>query len=361
MTTYVKKFSEVAAEDVETVGGKCASLGEMLSAGFPVPPGFAVTVDAYEDFRDASRLRDELATIVRGVDASSKASLDAAHKQCQQLILERELPAGINRAIRREYRKLCEHIAAESGQDGVTDVPVAVRSSATDEDGAEASFAGQQETYLWVQGADAVVQKVRECWASLYTPQAIAYRSGMQPAEGAEASRISVAVQLMVDADIAGVAFTVSPTTGDRSIVAINASWGLGEGVVSGEVTPDEYWVRKIGPTIRDIRVGKKTHKYVSASSRQGTEFVDVAAELQEARALDDETVLRLTDLAKKVEKHYGVPQDIEWAIHGTSIYLLQSRPETNWKKNSKARKNAAQKKPTTGLLGFVGSATKGV
>ncbi|MGM7666469.1 PEP/pyruvate-binding domain-containing protein [Microbacterium sp. A93] len=368
MTTYVRPFGELRATDRDTVGGKCASLGEMVGAGLPVPDGFAITVAAFEDFRDASSLRQDLQDLVQGTRDAGPQQLQQAHDRAVELILHRPLPESLEREITNAYRAL----AAETAElRGLTDteserIPVAVRSSATDEDGDAASFAGQQETFLWVSGAEDVVAKVRECWASLYTPQAISYRAGMEDTEGAEASRISVAVQLMADADVAGVTFTVSPTTGDRSVIAINASYGLGQAVVSGEVTPDEYWLSKIGPTLRDTRVADKAHEYVPNAAATGIELRDVDPERRSRACLTEQEVLQLAEIAIRVEKHYGQPQDIEWALErrpdgSSQVMLLQSRPETNWKKR-KEEQNARTKDKgaTAGLLGMISSASKG-
>jgi pyruvate, water dikinase len=217
---------------------------------------------------------------------------------------------------------------------GAPDLPVAVRSSAVAEDGAANSFAGQQETYLWVRGGDEVVTRVRDCWASLFTPQAVAYRAKLDEAHRDEASKMAVGVQEMVDAEVAGVAFTVSPTTGDPSVMAVNASWGLGEAVVSGEVTPDEYWLSKIGLTVTRKTVTHKAHRCIPSPTGPGTQIVDVPPELADVQCISDELLHELGEIALRVEKHYGSAQDIEWALArdadgGHRFMLLQSRPET--------------------------------
>ncbi|WP_413249111.1 PEP/pyruvate-binding domain-containing protein [Sinomonas flava] len=370
MATYTLPFGELGAADRPRVGGKCASLGELVQAGLPVPDGFAVTVEAFEDYRDASDLRDRLADLVTSTEGAGPQALQKAHDDAVHLILHRPLPERVERDIRESYFALSRATARRRGiADGdraAESVPVAVRSSSVDEDGDSASFAGQQETYLWVSGADEVVKKVRECWASLYTPQAIAYRSGMEAADGAAASRISVAVQLMAAADVAGVTFTVSPRTGDRSVIAINASYGLGQAVVSGEVTPDEFWLSKLGPSIMTTRIADKAHEYVPASDGHGVVLQDVDESRRQAPCLSEAEILQLAEIGMQVEKHYGTPQDIEWALErgadGTAhVMLLQSRPETQWKKrkDETARANATSS-PTTGLLGLISATTKG-
>ncbi|MFD3582275.1 PEP/pyruvate-binding domain-containing protein [Streptomyces sp. NPDC058683] len=364
MGKYTRSFHQLGAADRPSVGGKCASLGELVRAGLPVPDGFAVTVDAYEEFRDASDLRERLKGLVRGADPDSARSLQAAHERATALILERDLPAAVEEDIRAAYLELSRETARRRGTGDPDRIPVAVRSSSVDEDGDAASFAGQQETYLWVVGVDAVLAKVRECWASLYTPQAIAYRCGMSDTDGNEASRISVAVQLMANADVAGVTFTVSPRTGDRSVIAVNASWGLGQAVVSGEVTPDEYWLTKVGPAVTESRIVTKLREYVPAPDGTGVILREVAAPRRRVACLSESDLLHLAEIALRVERHYGCPQDIEWALErdadGTCrVMVLQSRPETNWRRR-KREKGRATTKATTDLLGFVASAAKG-
>lgn len=364
MGKYTRRFHQLGSADRPLVGGKCASLGEMVQAGLPVPDGFAVTVDAYEDFRDASDLREELKRLVRGADPDSPQSLQAAHERATALIRGRDLSAAVEEEIREAYLELSRETARRRGTGDPARTPVAVRSSSVDEDGDAASFAGQQETYLWVVGEDAVLAKVRECWASLYTPQAIAYRSGMSDTDATEASRISVAVQLMANADVAGVIFTVSPRTGDRSVIAVNASWGLGQAVVSGEVTPDEYWLTKIGPSVTGSRIASKPHEYVPAPDGTRVILRDVEESRRDASCLSESELMQLAEIALRVERHYGCPQDIEWALEhdadGTSrVMLLQSRPETNWRKR-KQEKSRSATKATTDLLGFVAAAAKG-
>ncbi|MGY1602260.1 PEP/pyruvate-binding domain-containing protein [Geodermatophilus sp. SYSU D00815] len=343
---FTRPLAGLRLTDRPAVGGKCASLGELLAAGIAVPDGFAVTVDAFELFRDTGGLRDRLKAVVLAADAASPSSLEAAQREAIGLIDRAELPADVVREIREGYASLC----ARAGRD---DLPVAVRSSAVAEDGDAASFAGQQETYLWVVGADDVVEHVRACWASLYTPQAIAYRSGLDDDEARRATQISVGVQTMVDAAVAGVAFTVSPRTGDRSVVAVNASWGLGHAVVSGEVTPDEFFVSKADWSVTSRRVAHKAHRCLPDPSGSGTVTVEVPPELRDRPCLDDATLRELAELAVRVERHYGCPQDIEWALdrHSSSLVLLQSRPETTWRTR---KAEARAKQPATGYLGML-------
>lgn len=325
MTAYTRWFGDVRLGDRDAVGGKCASLGELLAAGVAVPDGFAVTVAAFDAVRAAGGVGEVLDRLVAGCDAGSRAGLADVQRRAAELLGAAPLPDGLAAGVRAGYAELCRRA-------GCDDVPVAVRSSAVAEDGAAASFAGQQETYLWVRGADEVLRRVRDCWASLYTPPAVAYRSALGDAQRREASRIAVGVQEMVDARVAGVAFTVSPVTGDPSVVAVNASWGLGEAVVSGVVTPDEYWVSKVGPAPLRATIGHKAVRCVPAAT--GTVLVDVPGELVDVPCLDDALLVELATIAVRVERHYGAPQDIEWALAddgdgGHRFLLLQSRPET--------------------------------
>lgn len=350
MTGHIRPFAELRMGDRPEVGGKCASLGELLWAGIDVPDGFAVTVSAFEQFRDTGTLRTDLRGLVRGADPASSRSLQEAHGRATALVRATPVPPDIDAAVREAYAALCRAVGAEDDA-----LPVAVRSSAVAEDGDAASFAGQQETYLWVVGAESVVEHIRACWASLYTPQAIAYRTRLSEEQAHEATRISVAVQAMVDADVSGVAFTVSPRTGDRSVVALNASWGLGHAVVSGEVTPDEYWVSKVGPRITATTVATKTRRCVADPSGAGTRSEDVPAELRDVACLSEDDVLALTELAVRIEEHYGCPQDIEWSRTGDRFLVLQSRPETSWR-GRRAKARAAR---PAGYLGLVQAAAK--
>lgn len=359
---YIRDFRELRSGDRELVGGKSASLGEMVAAGLPVPDGFAVTVDAFEAFRDTGDVRARLRALVQGADVGSASALARAHEDAVAIVLGSPVPGDVEAEIRSGYADLCARVAALRGGPA-TDLPVAVRSSSVDEDGDAASFAGQQESYLWVLGADEVVERVRECWASLYTPQAIAYRHGMSPEEAAAASRISVAVQIMAHAEVAGVTFTVSPRTGDRSVVAINASWGLGQSVVSGEVTPDEYWLSKIGPEVVSSTVADKAHEYVPAPEGRGVLLREVDDERRRIPCLDEAAAIELAAIAMRVEQHYGHPVDVEWALERSAdgqrrVLLLQARPETNWKRR---KEQEAAKPASLGYLaGIVSQVAKG-
>lgn len=358
--TYTVEFASLRLADRPRVGGKCANLGELTAAGIDVPAGYAVTVEAFEAVGRLDDLAGRLRALVDAVDPTSTTDLLAVQERATALIMAARLPEGFEDEVRSGYAQLC-------GRAGNDALPVAVRSSAVAEDGHQSSFAGQQETFLWVIGADDVIDRIRACWASLFTPQAVAYRTKLDEATRAEAIRMSVAVQEMVAADVAGVAFTVSPTTGDPSVVAVNASWGLGEAVVAGEVTPDEYWLSKIGPTITRSTVAHKQTRCVPSTTGKGTAMVEVQEDLQDVACLSDEELLELAALAIRVEKHYGSAQDIEWAmVHPVGgparFLLLQSRPDTTHVASKAAQQPAANAGTASYLsvLKNLGASTRG-
>ena len=358
--TYIRRFGDLRLTDRPDVGGKCASLGELIHAGIEVPDGFAVTAAAFEAFRDQGTLRGDLKRIVRSVDPSRSSDLDAAHTAATELVAATPIPQEVVHEIAAAYGELCEAAGDEA-------LPVAVRSSGISEDGDVTSFAGQQETYLWVVGAHDVIDHVRACWASLYTPQAIAYRSQLSEEVAFESTLISVGVQAMVDAEVAGVAFTVSPRTGDRSVMAINASWGLGQAVVSGEVTPDEYWLSKIGLDVTSSTVAHKTMQCVPSTTGRGVITIPVPDDQQDVACLTPESIRELADIAIRVEQHYGCPQDIEWARTRARnggparIVLLQSRPETSWKKRQAESRAKTGSSAAASYLSVIQNAGTGV
>ncbi|MDH5532700.1 MAG: phosphoenolpyruvate synthase, partial [Candidatus Bathyarchaeota archaeon] len=301
-------FEEVGKEGVPLVGGKVANLGEMLRAGIPVPPGFAVTAQAYKKFITETGIAEKIyKTIEETVtDINVPQQFEEASKRVRKIIESTPIPREIEEAIEKAYKKLSKRTKS-------TRVFVAVRSSATAEDLPGASFAGQQETYLNVRGDRELVQKTIRCWSSLFTPRAIYYR--IQKGFKHEQVLISVGVQKMVDAKTAGVTFTINPVTGEQNQIVIEANWGLGESVVSGAVTPDNYVVDKKTLKIIDKKIGKKVIEYVSDPKTGKTIHVDVSAERQKQPCLTDEEIVKLAELAKRIEEHYGQPQDIEWAI----------------------------------------------
>jgi len=337
-------FEQLSKEDVPLVGGKNANLGEMINAGIPVPPGFAITAEAYREFITETGIAKKIYRIIEETvtDTNDPKQYEEASKKVRELIEATPMPNEIEKAIRTAYEEL-------NKRTNTNEVSVAVRSSATAEDLADASFAGQQETFLNVKGADELVKKTVKCWSSLFTPRAIFYRT--QKGFKHEDVLISVGVQKMVDAKAAGVAFTVNPVTGEPDQIVIEANWGLGESVVSGAVTPDHYVVDKNTLRIIEKRIVKKTVEYIRDPKTGKTIHAEVEAERQEIPCLTDEEVVKLAEIAKQIEKHYGTPQDIEWAIDRDSpfpenIFIVQSRPETVWSLK-KAPPVEAPKPPT--------------
>ena len=329
---YTLNFEEVNKASLPMVGGKNASLGEMIRAGIRVPPGFAVTTDSYLNFIAEAGIKDKVFKILAKVDAEDVTSLDGASAEVQKLINEALIPSDIEKAIREDYGCLCDKC-------GVERMPVAIRSSATAEDLPTASFAGQQDTYLWIEGTDNVIRRVQQCWASLFTPRAISYR--IKNSFPHEKVLISVGVQKMVNSRAAGVMFTLNPVNGDPSKVVIEGSWGLGEAVVSGSVTPDKFVVDKIVLEINERTISPKNIQCVYDPERGEVVHADVALETQTKPCMDDDEIKELVTIAKRIEEHYGCPQDIEWAIDkGLSfpenIFTVQSRPETVWSQRRK-------------------------
>jgi cytochrome P450 len=314
---FVRDLAACGAEDVAVVGGKAAGLGTLTQAGFPVPGGFAVTTAAYaEALRDgvAERVSREL----RDLDCDDVRAVGDCAARLRLLVETTPLPAAVAGAIRAAYRALGE------------DVPVAVRSSATAEDGAQDSFAGQQDTYLWVVGEDQVVEHVRRCWASLFSARSIAYRAERGIAH--DDVGMGVAVQRMVAARAAGVAMTLNPANGDRSKIAIEASFGLGESVVSGTVTPDSLLVDKVMLDVVGERVACKEIELVADVAAGCVTEREVEEERRSTPALSPAEARQVAALAKRAAQHYGVPQDVEWAVaEDATVLLLQSRPETVW------------------------------
>lgn len=337
MTTVqpVLGFADIGRDDVPLVGGKGASLGELLRAGVRVPDGFVVTTTAFRDAMGA--LADEVGRRVTDLDPGDAERLATVTAEIRQRVASAPPPTPVADAVLAGYARLYT-------QAGEPDLPVAVRSSATSEDSADASFAGLQDTYLWVHGGQSVLDHVRRCWASLYSVESVTYRlrRGIPETDLA----MAVVVQRMVGSRSSGVMFTRSPQTGDRSVIAIDASWGLGSAVVSGDVTPDSFVVNKVDGEIVRRTVATKTRWHQPDPSGHGVVETDVPTQLRDVPAVDDEEIAELVAIARKVEAHYGCPQDIEWAVSrtappGENVFLLQSRPETVWAEKDAARNQA--------------------
>ena len=322
---HVEFFEELRKEDVAVAGGKGANLGELTHAGIPVPPGFVVTSKTYDQFIKETGIFDEIMDILDALDVNKNKELQASAVKIKKIITETTMPDEIKTIIIEAYNALCHRI-------GKDDVFVAIRSSATAEDLPEASFAGQQDTYLNIRGSEDVVEYVQKCWASLFESRAIFYREE----NDFDHSKvyIAVVVQEMVNAEKAGVMFTVHPSTGEEKIL-IEAAWGLGEGVVSGTVTPDTCWYDKEKNEILDYKISDKKVMFDRDPDTGHTVKVDVPEDLREKRVLSNDEITQLAQLGKRIQNHYNFPQDTEWAIEGGKIYMLQSRPVTTLGKDN--------------------------
>ena len=330
--SYIIDFKDLDKNALPQVGGKNASLGELINAGIRVPPGFAVTTDSYLSFITKTGIKDEILNIISKLKPGDIDSLNATSSEIQQLIINKQLPDSIRSIIDDNYAELCRMCEVE-------DLPVAVRSSATAEDLPNASFAGQQDTYLWIKGASRVVDRVQRCWASLWTARAIDYR--IKNDFPHEKVLISVGVQKMVNAKSAGVMFTLNPTNGDLSKVVIEGSWGLGETVVSGSVNPDKFVVDKIIMETTEKTISTKHVECVFDAEKGETVEAPVDEEMQCFCCLEDKEVKGLVEMANNIEKHYGRPMDIEWSIDKDlsfpdNLFIVQARPETVWSQRKK-------------------------
>ena len=315
---YVQKFEDLNKSDIGIAGGKGANLGELTQAGIPVPPGFVVTAETYEKFMEDSGINDKVLDILDQIDINDTKALQAAAEEIKSIIIETPIPDDMVMFIKEAYNQLCQRVGEE-------DTDVAIRSSATAEDLPEASFAGQQDTFLHVSGDEEVIEYIRKCWASLFEARAIFYREE----NNFEHSKvlIAVVVQKMAIADKAGVMFTVNPSTGEE-IALIEGSWGLGEAVVSGDVTPDNYQVDKTNNEIINVTISDKKVMYTNDESGTSVK-VNVPENLRMERVLSDDELIELTEMGKRVQAHYGEPMDTEWAFERDNLFLLQARPIT--------------------------------
>lgn len=346
--SYVSGFAEVGLRDRPHVGGKGGSLGELQRAGIAVPPGFVVRTDAFERFLARIEADWPVRARISSLDAEDLSAIERCCAAVRSRFEEMPLPSDLERQIELAHAQLC----------GVRGMPVAVRSSATTEDAVDASFAGLQDTYLWVKDLRQILRRVRSCWASLYSVGSVSYRRQRNMLEHAVA--MAVVIQVMVDARAAGVMFTRSPTTGDRSVITIEGAWGLGSAVVGGEVTPDR-WV--LGKVTGDITVREISDKHIrhAPAAGGGIETVPVPESSRRAPSLSDEQLQALRGIGRRVERHYGCPQDIEWAIDGADgeVLLLQSRPETVWASKEAAPAASAAPNPFTHVMSIFGGKDK--
>lgn len=330
---YIRWFNEINKDDIQMVGGKGANLGELTQKGLEVPPGFCVTAVAYKYFIEKSNLSGVIREKIEKLDVEDSAELQKVSKEIRDLIVKQPIPQDLADEIKTAYDQFNNNIGVQDGE-------VAVRSSATAEDLPEASFAGQQDTYLHIRGTEELLNHVRKCWASLWTARAIYYRE-KQKFDHFEVA-LSVVVQKMVNSEKSGVMFTANPVTSDTNQIMINASWGLGEAVVSGTVTPDEYVVDKNTKEVVEKHIADKLVMIVRKDEGVGTVKVEVkdylGPEYVNKQCLTDDEILQLVDYGMKIESLYGSHQDIEWGFDKDTkkLYILQARPITTLKGENK-------------------------
>lgn len=333
---FVLWFHEIDKEDVEIVGGKGANLGEMTQAGFPVPEGFVVTSAAYKYMIAENQLEDRIKALLKGLDVEDPDALNRASHAVQQVIERSPFPKTIEEAVFKAYDKL--------GRDPL----VAVRSSATAEDLPQASFAGQQETYLNVRGDASLLIHIRKAWASLFEPRAIYYR--VQQGFDHFKVALAVPVQRMVQSDVSGIMFTLNPVTNDKKTIIVEAIWGLGEKIVQGAITPDHYEVDK---STLEVLSTKTVHQDIEMV-KDGDGNIDrkVPKSRIEKKKLTDKQIVEIATLGKRLQQHYFFPQDIEWAMENGRMYIVQTRPITTIEATTeKHAKSVAAKKAISGKL----------
>jgi pyruvate,water dikinase len=316
----IRWFADITLNDRATVGGKGGSLGELVRAGITVPAGFVVSTTAFEQVLAALEKQGPIRSRIESLTLQDLRGIRLLSEEARARIQAASFPEDVRAEIIAAHSNLCSENPHW---------PLAVRSSATTEDAEDASFAGLQDTYLWVTDPETTLKNVLCCWASLYSVPSLAYRLKRKVPESGVA--IAVVVQRMVNARTAGVMFTRSPLTGDRSVITIEATWGLGSAIVGGEVTPDRFVISKITSEISVREISDKHVQHVPAEGG-GIKAVETPEELRRAPCVSDEELATLKEIARKIERHYGRPQDIEWAIDRSGqVHLLQSRPETVW------------------------------
>ena len=308
---YILPFGKIGKENTDLAGGKGASLGEMTKAGIPVPPGFVILADTFREVIKTNNLDDKIAEILKSVKIEDTESVDEASKKIRELIAGAKTPENIESEILKSFDQLkAEHVA--------------VRSSATAEDSSSASWAGELETYLNTTRED-LLETVKKCWSSLFTPRAIFYR--IEKKMQNEDVAVAIVIQKMVESEISGVAFTVHPVTKDPNSMVIEAGWGLGEAIVGGQVTPDTYSIDKKNIKVVDIYQSEQEMMIVRDGNQ--TKEATVPAEKKDKQKLNEDQILELAEICLDIEKHYGKPQDIEWAFENNKFYIVQSRPIT--------------------------------
>lgn len=325
---YIAWFGDLSKDNVDIAGGKGANLGELYRAGLPVPPGFVLLSSAYFDFIKSSKIDAKISSIIKNTNIYNNSELQRASKEIKSMIINAKMPKKIEAEIRKTYKTL---------RGGDKSFLVAVRSSATAEDLPTASFAGEQKTFVNISSEDDTVKAVQKCWASLFEARAIFYRE--EQGFGHTKVGIAVIVQEMVESEKSGVMFTADPVSNDTDVIVIEAIYGLGEAIVSGMVTPDSYKIDKNSMKIIDKKISKQNFMIALVGSK--TTSVNVKEKIRDKQKISDKEIIELAKLGEKIEEHYnGKPQDIEWAISGKNIYIVQSRPITTLKKRTARKRN---------------------
>jgi len=337
---YIKWFEEIGKEDTAIVGGKTANLGELLKIDMPVPNGFGITTEGYNKFIEDSNIKDKLNSLLESAneDITDLKKIENISGEIKKTINEAQMPEEIKENIIPAFKQLTSEYEEID--------TVAIRSSSVQEDMANASFAGQYETILNVKNEQELIDGVKKCWASLFGPRLIQYRARMEI--GYEEAEIAVAVQQMLNPICSGVMFTLNPTTGDRTEILLEANWGQGESVVSGSVTPDTILLNKSNLSIKNINVGSKETK-TTCTEEGGVIEEEVPEEKRRECCIKQREAQHIGKIGKKIEKHYGTPQDIEWAIidgveFPENIFILQCRSETVWSRKDKEEKEKNKK-----------------
>lgn len=311
MSNYIKTFKELGKKDTSIAGGKGASLGEMIQIKMPVPPGFVVLAGTFDLFLEENDLTQEIEAQIKKINYEEMHSVAKASEVIRELIRKKSIPDNLGKEIMQEFLKLDASY-------------VAVRSSATAEDSMSASWAGELESYLDVTFSN-LLESVKQCWSSLFTPRAIFYRYEKKMHQ--EKVSVAVVVQKMVEAEISGICFTVHPVTEDRNQMVIEAGWGLGEAIVGGMITPDTYVINKKLSSIEDINISEQ--EIMIKRGKEKPQKIPVLKSHREKQKLKDQDILKLAKICMTVEKHYKKPQDIEWAFEKGKFHIVQSRPIT--------------------------------
>src|SRR3989344_655105 len=333
-------FSEISKEDVESCGGKGASLGEMYNVGLPIPQGFVITVQAYKEFLQVNRIDKKIYNILANVDISNIKSLQVKSKEIQEIIMNAEFPSNIKNDVLEAYDNLNVnqdlvklHKSALSLIKAGRDLPyVAVRSSANAEDSPTVSFAGQQATYLNVKGNSSMINAVKKCWASLFTSRSIYYREKNKIPH--DKVLIAVVIQRMINSQKSGIMFTINPSTNNQNEIMIEAGFGLGELIVSGSINPNNYIVDRETLEIKNKKITKQAY-LLTRNDYGNTVKKNIPEEKREIQILNDDEIIALAKYGKQIEEHYEKPMDVEFAIESGKIYIVQARPVTTIKKPS--------------------------